>query len=321
MDSGPEPIGTIYDIQGFSVQDGPGIRTTVFLKGCPLRCPWCHSPESQRFDIQLSWQARKCVGIDECGLCLDCCPQGAITPAEDLLDAPGAGEPVRPIAVDWEKCDDCGLCAEKCPAAALSLWGKRYTVQEVVDRVVRDRAFFERSGGGVTISGGEPLSQAAFTLALLRALKDQGLHTALDTTGFAPWTVVEKTLPFTDLYLLDLKSLDAQGHRTVVGVPNELILDNARLIAAGGGTLQVRIPLIPRFNDSAEAVRQLGEFIASLGRAVKLVQLLPYHAMGVAKWERIRPEGPVLEATAPAEKTVEEAKAILEECGLAVQVH
>ena len=321
MDNRPEPTGTIYDIQGFSVQDGPGIRTTVFLKGCPLRCPWCHSPESQRFDIQLSWQARKCVGIDECGLCLDCCPQGAITPSEDLLDTHGAGDPVRPIAVDWEKCDDCGLCAEKCPAAALSLWGKRYTVQEVVDRVVRDRPFFERSGGGVTISGGEPLSQAAFTLALLRALKDQGLHTALDTTGSAPWTVVEKTLPFTDLYLLDLKCLDAQTHRTVVGVSIEPILESARRLAGAGGAIQVRIPLIPRFNDGAGAVRQLGEFIASLGQAVKLVQLLPYHAMGVSKWERIRPEGPVREASAPAEKTVEEARTILEQCGLTVQVH
>jgi pyruvate formate lyase activating enzyme len=321
MDSEPEPTGIIYDIQGFSVQDGPGIRTTVFLKGCPLRCPWCHSPESQRFDVQLSWQARKCVGIDECGLCLDCCPHGAITPSGDLLDTPGAGRPARPVAIDWEECDDCGLCAEKCPAAALSLWGKRYTVQEVVERAVRDRPFFERSGGGVTVSGGEPLSQAAFTLALLRALKDQGLHTALDTTGCAPWAVVEKTLPFTDLYLLDLKSLDSEAHRTVVGVPNALILENARRLAAGGAALQVRIPLIPRFNDTADSLRRSGEFIASLGEAVRLVQLLPYHAMGVSKWERIRPEGPVLEASAPAENAVEEARAILEECGLAVQVH
>ena len=241
--------GVIYDIQGFSVQDGPGIRTTVFLKGCPLRCPWCHSPESQRFDIQLSWQWRKCIGLEECGLCLGVCPRGAIGVAEpdgsgeqssDDLAAPGAvptapsgasahgsevlevsPDQVRLIEVDWARCDDCGACAERCPAGALSMWGKPYTVAEVVERVLRDRPFFERSGGGVTVSGGEPLSQATFTLALLEALKERGLHTALDTTGFAPWTVVEKTLPYVDLYLLDLKGMNPDTHRAVVGVPND----------------------------------------------------------------------------------------------------
>jgi pyruvate formate lyase activating enzyme len=173
----------------------------------------------------------------------------------------------------------------------------------------------------VTVSGGEPLSQAAFTLALLGALKGQGLHTALDTTGFAPWTVVEKTLPLTDLYLLDLKSLDPEAHRKVAGVPNELILDNARKLAQSGALIQVRIPLIPGFNDTKESVRRLGEFIASLGQSAQLVQLLPYHAMGVSKWERIKPEGMVLEASAPTENTVEQARAILEHCGLTVQVH
>jgi len=321
MDRRLGPTGIIYDIQGFSVQDGPGIRTTVFLKGCPLRCPWCHSPESQRFDIQLSWRWRKCVGVDECGLCLDCCPRGAISPADAVLDTGETGGSIRPIQVDWDTCDDCGICAERCPAAALSLWGKEYTVPEVVERVLRDRAFFERSGGGVTVSGGEPLAQAAFTLALLRGLKESGVHTALDTTGFAPWSVVEQTLPLTDLYLLDLKSLDPDAHQTVVGVPNGPILENARRIAAAGGTMQVRVPLIPRFNDTPETLRRMGDFIASLDEAVTLVQLLPYHAMGLPKWERIRPHAPVMETAAPSEKTVEESRGILEGCGLTVQVH
>ena len=321
MKSGPELTGTIYDIQGFSVQDGPGIRTTVFLKGCPLRCPWCHSPESQRFAIQLSLRRGKCVGIEGCGLCLDCCPGGAIGVAGEPVQTHGTDSPVRVVGVDWQRCDDCGACADLCPAGALSMWGKRYSVREVVDRVVRDRPFFERSCGGVTVSGGEPLSQATFTIALLEALEEGGLHTALDTTGYAPWSVVEKTLPFTDLFLLDLKCIEPRAHRDVTGVPNELILDNARKLAQRGALIQVRIPLIPRFNDTSEAMEALGAFISSLGDAVTLVQLLPYHAMGVSKWERIRPEGAVLEAATVPENRVEELKMVLEKCGLPVQLH
>jgi pyruvate formate lyase activating enzyme len=362
---------SIYDIQGFSVQDGPGIRTTVFLKGCPLHCPWCHSPESQRFDIQLSWQSRKCIGLALCGLCLDVCPREALGPAgtgDEAAAYPGAapdsggargpgetaggaaprsaaapdtgtashvapdtapvaGTPaalaagLRLIAVDWGRCDDCGLCVEACPAGALSLWGKEYTVTEVVERVLRDRPFFEKSGGGVTISGGEPFSQAGFTLALLRAFKAQGLHTAVDTTGCAPWEVVEKALPYIDLFLYDLKSLDAVAHKAATGVGNAPILDNARRIAVAGGKMQVRLPVVPRFNESEEHIRAAAEFIQELGDAVTTVQVLPYHAMGVPKLERIRHRGPILEATLLTDAQVERIKAILEEYGLLVQVH
>ena len=350
-DAVAEPSGVVYDIQGFSVQDGPGIRTTVFLKGCPLRCPWCHSPESQRFDIQLSWQWRKCIGTEVCGLCLACCPRDAIGPGEvsypiapvgesAVFGAPAAGNEatgsddatggeggdavdsgIQLIRVDWDTCDDCGLCARQCPSGALSLWGKRYTVSEVVARVIRDRPFFDRSGGGVTVSGGEPLSQAEFTRALLRALKEQGLHTALDTTGFAPWRVIDQVLPYVDLFLLDLKHMESSAHRATVGVPNERILENAREIAAAGGKMQIRVPIIPRFSDTADNVQALGRFAAELGDAVTIVQLLPYHAMGVPKWERIKHGGPIFEATAPPDKRVGELKALLEEFGLTVQVH
>ena len=351
MSSDPRDAGAtgiVYDIQGFSVQDGPGIRTTVFLKGCPLSCPWCHSPESQRFDIQLSWQWRKCIGMEQCGLCLDVCPHDAIAPGETVAStdsaSPTAAEPGhtpaaqvpatteagsipvgergrRLIRVDWDRCDDCGLCAERCPAGALSMWGKSYTVSEVVSRVLRDRPFFERSGGGVTVSGGEPLAQPAFTSALLAALKAEGIHTALDTTGFACWTVVESVLPHVDLFLLDLKHMDSLAHKTVVGVPNEPILENARRLAAAGAKMQIRIPVVPRFNDSGDDLHAVGRFVAELGEAVTIVQLLPYHAMGVPKWERIRHGGAVLEATAPSEKRIGEVKAILEEYDLSVQVH
>jgi pyruvate formate lyase activating enzyme len=228
---------------------------------------------------------------------------------------------IQLIRVDWNKCDDCGVCAAQCPSGALSLWGRRYTVSEVIARVVRDRPFFEKSGGGVTVSGGEPLSQAEFTMALLKALKDQGIHTALDTTGYASWKVVEQVLPSVDLFLLDLKHMDSAAHKATVGVPNERILENAHRIAAAGGKMQIRVPVIPRFSDSTVNVQALGKFAAGLGEAVTMVQLLPYHAMGVPKWERIKHDGPVLEATAPSDKKIGELKAILEEFGLIVQVH
>ena len=237
------------------------------------------------------------------------------------VHSPTAIDELPLIEVDWAKCDDCGLCAEQCPAGALSMWGRRYTVSEVVDRVVRDRPFFDKSGGGVTVSGGEPFSQSEFTLALLQALKEQGIHTALDTTGLASWGVIEKALPFVDLFLLDLKNMDSPEHRTATGVPNEPILENARKIAAAGGKMQIRIPVIPRFNDSDEDFRQVGKFVKELGGAVTLVQLLPYHALGVPKLERIRHDGPILEATAPSDERMGELKAILEEYGLTVQVH
>lgn len=341
---GPGPaaldlVGTVYDIQGFSVQDGPGIRTTVFLKGCPLHCPWCHSPESQRFDIQLSWQSRKCIGLDQCGLCLPVCPRGALSPAAAASSAPAttaaesslpaeaaaalspADSGPRLVRVDWDKCDDCGLCAEACPSGALSLWGKEYTVGEVVDRVLRDRPFFEKSGGGATISGGEPFSQPAFTLALLQVLKAEGIHTAVDTTGCAPWSLIEKALPYVDLVLYDLKSMDGASHKAATGVSNELILENARRIAAAGGKMQVRVPVIPRYNDSDENIHELGGFVAELGEPVTTVQILPYHAMGIPKWERIRHRGPVLEAALLSEERIEGIKSILEGYGLLVQVH
>lgn len=319
-----EPTGTVYDIQGFSVQDGPGIRTTVFLKGCPLRCPWCHSPESQRFDIQLSWQARKCIGLELCGLCLNACPREALSPGEMTVPAAGGaatGGEIRLVQVDWGRCDDCGACAEACPAGALSMWGKDYTVTEVVERVLRDRPFFEKSGGGATISGGEPFSQSKFTLVLLRALKEQGIHTAVDTTGYAPWEVIEKALPYIDLFLLDLKHMDGASHKAAMGVPSELILENARRIAAAGGRMQIRVPLIPRYNDSEENIHAVGGFVKELGDAVTGVQLLPYHAMGVPKLERIKHEGPILEATPLSDEQVERIKAILDGYGLVVTIH
>ncbi|MDR1728225.1 MAG: glycyl-radical enzyme activating protein [Acidobacteriota bacterium] len=315
--------GKVYDIQGFSIQDGPGIRTTVFLKGCPLRCPWCHSPESQLFQAQLSWMAMRCLGVEKCGNCIPLCPKQAISPGKAVQHAV-TGEDVRHVRVDRALCDNCGACTAGCHPKALAICGTDYTVEELVGRVSKDKPFYDHSGGGVTLSGGEPLCQPDFAVAFLGRLKECGIHTALDTTGYVPYEVFERALPHTDLFLYDLKHMKSDDHRIVTGVPNELILENARKLSRDGGRLQIRVPVIPHFNDSPEAIEATGAFCKSLGDAVEMVQLLPYHNLGVMKYQRIYdPEagGKALEAAPPTEGEVAALKAILEGQGLPVTVH
>lgn len=312
--------GKVYDIQGFSVQDGPGIRTTVFLKGCPLRCPWCHSPESQQFHSQLSWISMRCIGIEKCGKCLTACPKDAITPGETIQHAVSK-ENIQLIHVDRNICNNCGDCAAVCYPDALFMCGTDYKVDELAEKLSQDMPFFEQSGGGVTISGGEALSQPEFTLALLKALKEKGISTALDTTGFTKKENIDAVLPYTDLFLYDLKHMRSDQHKAVTGVPNEIILENAKRIAEAGGKLQVRIPVIPRFNDSEENIRETGEFCKSLGDAVTVIQLLPYHNMGVMKYQRISNDHKVLEAPVPTDEKIQSLKNILEDSGLPVTVH
>jgi pyruvate formate lyase activating enzyme len=311
--------GKIYDIQGFSLQDGPGIRTTVFLKGCPLRCPWCHSPESQEFCSQLSWMSIKCVGIDKCGKCLDACPQKAISPGKWIQNP--AKEQIQHIHIDRSLCNTCGDCTKVCIYKALYLCGEDYTVDELLKRVSKDIPFYEQSGGGVTVSGGEPLSQPEFTRQFFKALKESGIHTGLDTTGYVPFKTIESVLPYTDLFLYDLKHMDSAQHNIATGVPNELILENAENIAQAGGAIQIRLPLIPYFNDSEENIRETGLFCRSLGKAMTLIQLLPYHNLGVIKYQRIDDSRVVLEATPPSDKKIRTLKELLESMGLPVTVH
>jgi pyruvate formate lyase activating enzyme len=311
--------GKTYDIQGFSVQDGPGIRTTVFLKGCPLRCPWCHSPESQEFETELNWMSIRCLGLDACGKCLTACPRGAITRGAVTKNA--MGEDIAFPEVDKSKCDECGACACACKANALYMCGTDRTVDEVMRRIDRDRPFFEESDGGVTVSGGECLCQPEFTLELLKRCKAEGIHTAVDTTGFVPWETVEKVLPYTDVFLYDLKNMDSALHRQVIGVPNELILDNARKIAAAGGRLWIRIPVIPMFNDSKEHFTKYGEFLAAISGAVDIVQLLPYHTLGVSKHDRLLKKETVFVAEPPSDALMQARKEQLETYGLKVRVH
>jgi len=315
-----QPVGKVYDIQGFSIQDGPGIRTTVFLKGCPLRCPWCHSPESQLFDEQLSWISMRCAGVEKCGNCISACAKRGISPGETVKHAV-TKEDIQHVNINRELCDACGSCAAVCYPKALTVCGVDYTVDDLVERVCKDIPFYESSGGGVTISGGEPLCQPEFTLQVLIRLKERGIHTALDTTGCVAYDIFTRVLPYTDLFLYDLKHMNGDDHETVIGVRNELILENARRLARDGGKMQIRIPVIPRFNDSPENIEASGAFCKSLGDAVTVIQLLPYHNLGVAKYLRIGGTDKVLEATPPTDEKIALLKRILEEQGLPVTVH
>ncbi len=310
----------VYDIQGFSVQDGPGIRTTVFLKGCPLRCPWCHSPESQQFHKQLSWISIRCPGIEKCGRCLAACPRNAITPGK-LIEHAATREMMQHIRIDRAVCDNCGECAAACYPKALVLCGAEYTVEDLVRRLLKDAPFYEQSGGGVTLSGGEPLCQPGFVLKLLKRLKECGIHTAVDTTGFAPYEIIKQILPFTDLFLYDLKHMDSERHRIATGASNKLILENALKVAGAGGKMQIRIPVIPDFNDSEASVRETGMFCKSLGEAVTVIQLLPYHNLGVMKYQRIDDHKIVLETEPPSDAQIRSLKEVLESIGLPVTVH
>jgi pyruvate formate lyase activating enzyme len=311
--------GKTYDIQGFSVQDGPGIRTTVFLKGCPLRCPWCHSPESQAFPTELNWMSIRCLGIDACGDCLDVCPHEAITrgPAKQIA----TGEDITYPDVDKSKCDECGACAEACKADALYMCGKDQTIDEVMHRLLRDKPFFDESGGGVTVSGGECLCQPEFTLELLKRCKGNDINTAVDTTGFIKWELIEKTLPYTDLFLYDLKCMDSALHKQVIGVPNELIMENARNIAKAGGRFWIRIPVIPFLNDSEEHFEQYGVFLSEIKDSVDIVQLLPYHKMGISKHDRLLKNEKIFVAEPPKDELMEARKSQLENYGLKVRIH
>lgn len=210
--------GLVFDVDRFAIHDGPGIRTTVFLKGCPLHCWWCHSPESQLGRPQLLYMQGKCTG---CSLCLETCPTGAIT-----LDGDRA-------AINWANCTDCGACTDVCYPGALKLSGEWETVSEVVEEVAKDAIFYHRSGGGVTLTGGEVAQQGSFAVELLRACRERGIHTAVETAGLAPWRVYAQLAEVTDLFLFDLKHMDSGRHRALTGAPNELILRNLRRLAAG----------------------------------------------------------------------------------------
>ena len=267
-----ETKGLVFDIKRFAVHDGPGVRTVVFLKGCGLSCEWCHNPESLRPRPELALYPQRCIA---CGACAEACPRGVHT------FAPEGKHQLR-----RELCDHCGRCVEACYAEALVMIGRELTVGQVADIVLEDRAFYDESGGGVTLSGGEPFVQPAFTLALLTVCKANGIHTAVDTSGHVPWPVIEAALPAIDLVLYDLKVVDSGAHRAHTGADNARLLANLRALDAQRVPIEVRMPIVPGVNDTPAAIEAAGELLATLPSVVAL-RLLGYHRLAGSKYESI----------------------------------
>lgn len=265
--------GLVFDIQRYSIHDGPGIRTVVFLKGCPLGCLWCSNPESQKGTIELEFRSRLC---EQCGLCIPACPKNAIHP--DPFIAPDK-------KIDLLRCDLCGECVRACPTGALHLIGHEYTAAEILQQVLKDDVFYRRSGGGLTLSGGEPFYQSDFSLELLRLCYEAGVHTAVETTGHVNWSVLAQSLPITDLFLFDIKHLDAQLHTQSTGVSNTVILANLSKLVESGANIILRIPLIPGFNLDEEHLQAVGELASRLD--IKEIHLMPFHQFGRDKYPRL----------------------------------
>jgi len=296
--------GIIFDFKKFSIHDGPGIRTTVFLKGCPLNCVWCHNPEGISPYPEIHFWESRCIA---CGDCVEACPNEAIAFVEGLRV--------------WQRdqCTRCGACGVVCPAEAVQLVGKTMTVSEVIAEIEKDVVCYDQSGGGVTFSGGEPLAQPEFLKSSLQACKERYIHTAVDTSGLASPEHFRQILPFTDLFLFDIKLIDEKRHIEYTGVSNKLIHSNLRELAQTDTNISVRIPIIPSINADAENIRQTGAYLASLG-SIRHIDILPYHNIASDKYRRSGSEYTIAEIQPPSAEQMGQIARQLESYGLCVTI-
>lgn len=282
----------ISDIKRFAVHDGDGIRTTVFFKGCPLKCVWCHNPESIDFKPQMAYYENKCIG---CGECVSVCPSGAhkIIPEGHIFER--------------DLCVACGRCENTCLGDALKFYGKEMTTDELMPLLLEDKEFYETSGGGVTLSGGECLMQADFCAELLKKLKENGINTAVDTCGFVPKESIDKVLPYTDTFLYDIKSFDEDVHIKCTGQSNKIILDNLKYIDSLGKETEIRIPYVPEYNSNQ--IEKIAEFLKQL-QNIKRVKVLPYHNYAGSKYDALNMKNTLPQAL-PTDKEIKTAEKVV----------
>ena len=295
--------GTVTNIQRFSIHDGPGIRTTVFMKGCNLRCYWCHNPETLDSGPQLQIFPERCIG---CGECLERCPHGAHVSVNGHR------------TFRREVCVGSGACAETCYAQALVLVGKRTSVDEVVEEVLRDRPFYETSNGGVTLSGGEPLLQRDFSYGILERCRRAGVHTAIETAANYPWERLASLLPVVDLVMMDIKLMDPDRHRSCTGVSNRRILENARLLGEEPQPLIVRTPIVPGVNDNAEEVDAIAAFVAQLPN-LQYYELLAFHPMATSKYTSLDMDYRARDLTSPPAEQLDRLAEVARRYGITVR--
>ncbi len=296
--------GIVFDIKKYAIHDGPGIRTTVFFKGCPLACRWCHNPEGMAAVTQRIYHKERCIG---CGECIQICPRKALRRSAEGIIA------------DLPKCDLCRACADHCPSEAVEFIGQNVTVAEVVRQIEKDVAFYDQSKGGVTFSGGEPLMQPEFLLEMLDACGELDLHRTVDTTGYADTALLLKVAQKTDLFLYDLKLMDAENHRKYTGVSNEQILANLMRLAQNDARIQVRVPVIPGINSDAENIDKTADFIHSIG-GVENISLLPFHNSARGKYGRLGMQWISPHIQPPTARLLQSVAARLKETGLKVTI-
>lgn len=297
----------IFDIKRYAIHDGPGIRTTIFVKGCPLRCVWCHNPESWSPEPQRLYKQNKCIG---CSSCVDVCPKDNLILTEKGIVSKG------------EECLLCGQCADSCPTLGMEICGKEWKFEDLFEEIEKERGVMEHGEGGVTISGGEPLMHPEFTLKFLKEAGKRGFHRAVDTTLFANREVVKRVNDECELFLVDLKCMDSDRHKFFTGVPSHAILDNLRFISSSNHPYFIRIPLIQEVNATEENIRATVEFLSSLERKPEVIDLLPYHDIGKGKHERMgtvyNPEG--FSMTAPTQDEIENISLLLKNAGFNVRI-